>query len=91
MRGTNGESKDVPCTPSMVVVFAAIPPGVPLNEICDDPEPLEQLPSVLIEIAALPPPARATGDVPQTVPSALRTVTTAVVAVSMLLLSSMNA
>jgi hypothetical protein len=34
IRGVNGESKDVPFGTLIVVMFAAIPPGVPLKAIC---------------------------------------------------------
>ena len=34
MRGENGESNDVPLGPSIVVMLATSPPGVPANAIC---------------------------------------------------------
>ena len=92
MRGVNGESKDVPSGTLIVVMFAARPPGVPSKAICAEPETAAaREPTLLIKIAAFPPPARAALVVPHSVPLDRRKVIRAVVAVSMLLLTSMYA
>ena len=79
MRGMNGESKDVPSGTLIVVMFAARPPGVPKNAICAEPETAAaQEPTLLIKIAAFPPPASTTSVVPHSVPLDRRKVTTGV-------------
>jgi hypothetical protein len=49
IRGVNGASNEVPLGTSSVVMFAAMPPGVPKNDNCADPETeVAQVPTPLI-------------------------------------------
>ena len=69
MRGVNGASNDVPFTPSMVVMLAASPPGVPAKAICAEPEPsAAHVPTALMLTAVFPLPGMTTLVVPHTAP-----------------------
>ena len=92
IRGVKGESNDVPLTASMVVMLAAIPPAVPGNEICADPDTTEaHVPVLLIETAVLPLPGMFRVVEPHIAPDGPYSVSFALVRSFMLLRTSTNA